>query len=73
MNEEWVDLLAPGHDDSLVISEFDCFEDFIAIYVRHNNRPKIIVQDLKTQKLKEIEVNNGDIGEIEPMLNQNYN
>lgn len=68
----WEDLLAPGHDDSLIISEFDCFQDFIAVYVRMNNRPQIIVQDLDSLEFKTIEVNDGDIGEIEPMLNQEY-
>lgn len=38
-SKAWQDLLAPGKDDSLVISEFDCFKDFIAVYVRMNNRP----------------------------------
>jgi len=65
-------LLAPGTDDSLVISEFDCFKDFIAVYVRHNNRPKIIVQDLDSASFSTVQVNEGDIGEITPMLNQDY-
>lgn len=70
--EKWEDLLTPGSDDSLIISEFDCFEDFIAVYVRLNNRPKIIVQDLDSREFKTIDVNEGDIGEIDPMLNQDY-
>lgn len=52
-----------------MISEFDCFEDFIAVYVTQNNRPKIIIQDLNTKEFNVIEINDGDIGEISPMLN----
>jgi len=52
-----------------VISEFDCFKDFIAVYVRVNNRPQIIVQDLESKKFETVTVNESDIGEISPMLN----
>jgi protease II len=55
-----------------VISEFDCFEKFIAVYVTQNNRPKIIVQDLDSKEFHIVEVNDGDVGEISPMLNQEY-
>lgn len=68
----WEDLLSPGDDDTLLISEFDCFENFIAVYVKENNRPKIIIQDLETKEFNVIEINNGDVGEISPMLNQEY-
>ena len=37
--KKWENLLSPSEDSSLIISEFDCFKDFIAIYVRLNNRP----------------------------------
>jgi len=65
-------LLAPGQDESLIISEFDCFEKFIAVYVTQNNRPKIIIQDLDSKDFHTLEVNEGDVGEISPMLNQEY-
>ena len=66
-------MLAPKSEDSLIISEFDCFEKFIAVYVRQNNRPKVIIQDLESKEFHVVEVNGGDVGEIHPMLNQDYN
>lgn len=33
-SKKWVNLLAPKSDESLIISEFDCFHNFIAVYVR---------------------------------------
>jgi hypothetical protein len=56
----------------LIISEFDCFEKFIAVYVTQNNRPKIIIQDLDSKDFHTLEVAEGDVGEISPMLNQEY-
>lgn len=37
-----------------------------------NNRPRIIIQDLNSKEFNVIEINGGDIGEISPMLNQEY-
>lgn len=71
-SKQWLNMLDPGDDDTMVISEFDCFKDFIAVYVRHKNKPKIIVQDLDSKEFSDLKVNDGDIGEITPMLNQNY-
>lgn len=72
----WQDLLEPNQvanfDGELIISDFDCFKDFIAVYVKVNNRPQIIVQDLNTKKLHSVQVNDGDIGNIQSMMNNQY-
>jgi oligopeptidase B len=39
---EWKDLL-PFEDPTLVISEFDCFHDFFALYTKKNGVPEIII------------------------------
>jgi len=39
---EWEDLM-PFEDPSLVISEFDGFKDFFAIYCKRNGIPEIII------------------------------
>lgn len=69
---KWVNLLSTEEKDPLIIEDFNCFSTFIAIYVRENNKPKIIIQDLDSQEFHVVEVNGGDIGEISPMLNQEY-
>lgn len=66
---QWENLLAPSKEESLIISEFDCFENFIAVYATQDNRPKIIVQDLDSKEFHVVQINDGDIGQIEPMLN----
>ena len=55
----------------MVITEFDGFRDFIAIYCKLNGVPKVIVQDLNSKEFNTISVDN-DIGEILPGLNQDY-
>ena len=52
----------------LVITEFDAFKDFIAIYCKKNGKPEILVQDLKSKEFNTISVDD-DIGEILPGLN----
>lgn len=59
-------------DDNIVINEFDCFKDFIAVYATKQNRPCVLVQDLESREFKTLTVGNNDIGRIEPMLNQEY-
>jgi hypothetical protein len=39
---EWQDLL-PFDDQSLIISEFDGFKDFIAVYCKKSGVPKIVI------------------------------
>ena len=42
--ESWEDLLAPGmSSQDLVITEFDAFKDFLAIYCKKNGVPEILV------------------------------
>lgn len=44
---QWKNLLDPKISrDELLITEFDPFKDFIAIYCKRNGKPEIIVQDL---------------------------
>ena len=40
--------------DELLITEFDPFKDFIAIYCKRNGKPEIIVQDLDEQKYSKL-------------------
>ena len=68
---EWKDLL-PFEDPNLVISEFDGFKDFFAIYCKRNGVPEIVIQDLDTKKFNSIKVND-EVGEISPGLNSDYN
>jgi oligopeptidase B len=55
--------------ESVIINEFDCFQDFIAVYVTKANSPQVLVKDLNSGKISTLQVNQGDIGRIEPMLN----
>jgi len=57
--------------DELLITEFDPFKDFIAIYCKRNGKPEIIVQDLDEQKYSIISINN-EIGTIAAGMNQDY-
>ena len=52
----------------LVMTEFDGFKDFIAIYAKRNGIPEICIQDLATLKFTRISDDN-DLGEIYPGLN----
>lgn len=42
-NDKWEDLLPFEHSKDLVISEFDGFKDFIAIYAKREGIPEICV------------------------------
>ena len=59
-------------EDGLVITEFDGFKDFIALYCQRQGVPEICIQDLETKQLKSISIND-NCGEILPGLNQDYN
>jgi len=62
-------LLAPtGEGEDLVITEFDGFHDFIAIYCKRRGIPEILVQDLETKAFHTVNIDN-DVGEIMPGLN----
>jgi len=68
----WEDLLDRKlMSDDLLITEFDPFKDFIAIYCKRDGKPEIIVQDLDTRKYSIINVND-DIGAITAGMNQDY-
>ena len=54
-----------------MITEFDAFKDFLAIYCKKNGVPEILVQDNDTKQFNTVSVDN-DIGEILPGLNQDY-
>ncbi len=64
--------MLPFEDPNLVISEFDGFKDFFAIYCKRNGVPEIVIQDLDTKKFNSVKVND-EIGEISPGLNSDYN
>ena len=67
-NESWEDLV--HSTEGFIINEFDGFKDFIAIYIKNQGRPEILIQDLNTKTFTNIEA--GDVGEIYPGLNQDY-
>ena len=69
---EWENLLDPNlTSDELLITEFDPFKDFIAVYCVRHGKPEIIVHDLDTSKYSIINVKN-DIGRIMAGMNQDY-
>ena len=69
---QWENFLDPKvASDDLLITEFDPFKDFVAIYCKRDGRPEIIIHDLNTQKYSIINVNN-DIGAIGAGMNQDY-
>lgn len=58
-NEKWEELLKPDEmrnvaEGELLISEFDCFDQFIAIYGKVNNRPTIIVHDIEKRTFEKL-------------------
>jgi protease II len=65
INNSWVDLLKST--EGYIINEFDGFKDFIAIYIKNQGRPEILIQDLNTKTFTTI--NTEDVGEIMPGLN----
>jgi len=71
-DREWENLLDPKiARDELLITEFDPFKDFLAIYCKRNGRPEVIVQDLDSKKYSIISMNN-DVGTIQAGMNQDY-
>ena len=43
-DREWKDMLDKSiMSDDLIVSEFDPFKDFIAVYCKRNGRPEIII------------------------------
>jgi protease II len=68
----WENLLDPKiARDELLITEFDPFKDFLAIYCKRNGKPEVIVQDLDTKKYSVISMNN-EVGLITAGMNQDY-
>lgn len=55
----------------MVITEFDGFQDFIAVYCKIDGKPEILVQDLNTKQIVPLNVTK-DVGEILPMVNDDY-
>lgn len=70
--QNWQDLLTSNTNggEGFIINEFDGFKDFIAIYIKNQGRPEILIQDLNTNQFDSIKVD--DVGEIIPGLNQDY-
>lgn len=65
---KWEDLLNQSKgQEGFIINEFDGFKDFIAIYVKNQGKPEILVMDLETKAFNSISVD--DVGEIIPGLN----
>ena len=54
-----------------MISEFDAFKDFVAVYCKRKGVPEIVIQDLSTLSTKTIHVDS-EVGEILPGLNSDY-
>jgi protease II len=46
-HDKWEDLVKS--DSGFIINEFDGFKDFIAIYIKNQGRPEILIQDLNTK------------------------
>lgn len=68
----WENLLDPKiAQDELIITEFDPFKDYIAVYCKRKGKPEIIVQDLDSKKYSIISMDN-DVGTIMAGLNQDY-
>ena len=68
----WKDLLDPKTaEEDLLITEFDPFKDFLAIYCKRNGKPEILIQDLDTKKFSIINVD-GEIGLIQAGMNSEY-
>jgi phosphohistidine swiveling domain-containing protein len=61
-------LLPLDWSKDLVITEFDGFKDFIAIYGKRAGIPEVCIQDLETKEFHQVTVD-GDVGEILPGLN----
>jgi len=69
---QWRDYLdLQESTDDLVITEFDSFENFIAIYCKRNGKPEILIQDLDSKTFDSVDIEN-DVGEIHPGINQDY-
>jgi|LauGreDrversion4_2_1035121.scaffolds.fasta_scaffold379672_1 hypothetical protein len=41
LNESWEDLIKSS--EGFIINEFDGFKDFIAIYIKNQGRPEILI------------------------------
>lgn len=67
-SKKWEDIITSS--EGFIINDFDGFKDFIAIYIKNQGRPEIVIQDLDTKKFTNINMN--DVGEIYPGLNADY-
>ena len=65
VTDAWTDLVQST--EGFIINEFDGFKDFIAIYIKNQGRPEILIQDLNTKAFTTISAD--DVGEIMPGLN----
>lgn len=68
--DKWEDLfrLEPHQ----VITEFDTFKDFLAVYAKNVGKQYVLVYDFANKKLEEVHVADGEIGEIYPGANLRY-
>ena len=71
--KEWTNFL--DFEKGTQINDFDVFKDFIAIYVKlPGGQSQILVYDIASDTARAIEPSEqpGELGEIEPGLNQDY-
>ena len=54
-----------------MITDFDCFEDFLALYCKIDGKPDILIKDLNSEQVQALHVTES-VGEITPMVNDNY-
>jgi oligopeptidase B len=68
--EKWETFITPKSNQ--VIEDFDAFHDFVAVYLKTQGIAEILICDINTGKQHTIGID-GEIGEIAPAINQNYN
>lgn len=54
-----------------MLTDYDCFEDFLALYCKIDGRPDILIKDLNSDDVQALNLAE-DVGEISPMVNDNY-
>ena len=54
-----------------MITEFDGFENFIAVYCKIDGKPDLLIQDLNSKKVEALKITD-DVGDILPMVNDDY-
>lgn len=48
---DWKELKIPAaNDEDVVVTEFDAFKDFIAVYCTRNGKPEVMIRDLEKEE-----------------------